>query len=202
MPDLITPSPTIHVLAGPNGVGKTTFADRYLPEVVKQLEFINADLIARGLSPYDPEAAAMEAGRIALRRIRHLITGRQSFTWETTLSGRSAVNWLTSARTQGYRLKGYFLWVRDVETTLDRICQRVTEGGHNIQVATTSRRRFPAVASIRRFRTSLPSTVRYLDHGGSLKMTVPLHACWLWRRTADSCYEIPRDLKGRLRKRG
>ena len=141
MPDLITPSPTIHVLAGPNGVGKTTFADRYLPEVVKQLEFINADLIARGLSPYDPEAAAMEAGRIALRRIRHLIAARQSFTWETTLSGRSAVNWLTSARTQGYRLKGYFLWVRDVETTLDRICQRVTEGGHNIQPE-VSRRRF------------------------------------------------------------
>ena len=80
--------PNIYVIAGPNGVGKTTFADRYLPDVIKQLEFINADMIARGLSPYNPDGAAMEAGRIALARIRHLIAAGESFTWETTMSGR------------------------------------------------------------------------------------------------------------------
>src|SRR5580698_8165973 len=97
--------PTLYVIAGPNGVGKTTFADRYLPQTIKQLEFVNADLIARGLSPYDPESAAMEAGRFALERIRHLIQTRQSFTWDTTMSGRTAAIWLKSAKESGYRIK-------------------------------------------------------------------------------------------------
>jgi predicted ABC-type ATPase len=133
--------PTLHIIAGPNGVGKTTFADRFLPQTIKELEFVNADLIARGLSPYDPDSVSMEAGRIALERIRHLINVKQSFTWETTMSGRTAAVWIKSAREAGYRIKCYFLWVRDVETTLHRIRQRVHEGGHNID-PDVSRRRF------------------------------------------------------------
>jgi len=133
--------PTIYVIAGPNGVGKTTFADRYLPDVIKELEFINPDLIARGLSPYNAEAVTLEAGRIALERIRHLVATRQSFTWETTMSGRTAINWLKDAKAAGFRLKGYFLWVRGVEMTLLRIRRRVAEGGHNIKPE-VSRRRF------------------------------------------------------------
>src|SRR5438128_11678080 len=103
--------PTPYVIAGPNGVGKTTFADEYLPDEVKQLEFINADLIARGLSPYDPDTVAIEAGKIALKRIKELITQKVGFTWETTMSGRTAVGWLGKARETGYTLKAYFLWV-------------------------------------------------------------------------------------------
>ena len=133
--------PTLFIIAGPNGVGKTTFADRYLPDEAKQLEFVNADLIARGLSPYDPESAAMEAGRIALKRIRELIASRTGFTWETTMSGRTAVVWLRQAREAGYILKTYFLWVRNPETTIRRIRQRVVEGGHAI-TEEVSRRRF------------------------------------------------------------
>jgi len=133
--------PTLFIIAGPNGVGKTTFADRYLPDEAKQLEFVNADLIARGLSPYDPEAAAMEAGRIALTRIRELIASRTGFTWETTMSGKTAVVWLRQAREAGYVLKAYFLWVRNSETTILRIRQRVVEGGHAIS-EDVSRRRF------------------------------------------------------------
>src|SRR6266478_6408258 len=120
--------PTLYVIAGPNGVGKTTFADEYLPEEAKQLEFVNADLIARGLSPYDPEAVAIEAGKIALKRIRELIEQKVGFTWETTMSGKTAVCWLRQARESGYFLKTYFLWVRNVETTIERIRERVTEG--------------------------------------------------------------------------
>ena len=137
--------PTLYILGGPNGVGKTTFADRYLPEEAKQLEFVNADLIARGLSPYDPEAVAIEAGKIALKRIRELIDQRISFTWETTMSGRTAVSWLRQARDSGYFLKTYFLWVRSPETTIERIRERVTEGGHNIEEEVSRRRFFKTI---------------------------------------------------------
>jgi predicted ABC-type ATPase len=133
--------PTLYIIAGPNGVGKTTFADRYLPDEAKQLEFVNADLIARGLSPYDPDSVSIEAGKIALKRIKELIANKISFTWETTMSGRTAVGWLRDARDAGYSLKAYFLWVREPEITIGRIKQRVVEGGHNIEEE-VSRRRF------------------------------------------------------------
>ena len=133
--------PTLYIIAGPNGVGKTTFANRYLPDEARQLEFVNADLIARGLSPFDPDSVSIEAGKIALRRIRELIAQKTGFTWETTMSGRTAIGWLRVARESGYNLKAYFLWVRHPETTINRIRQRVTEGGHNI-AEDVSRRRF------------------------------------------------------------
>ena len=133
--------PILYVIAGPNGVGKTTFANKYLPDEARQSEFVNADLIARGLSPYDPEAVAIEAGKIALKRIRELIQGQIGFTWETTMSGRTAVSWLKQAHDAGYVLKTYFLWVRDPEVVLRRIRQLVVEGGHNI-AEDVSRRRF------------------------------------------------------------
>ena len=133
--------PTLYIIAGPNGVGKTTFADRYLPDEAKQVEFVNADLIARGLSPYDPDSATVEAGRIALRRIRELIVQRRGFTWETTMSGKTAAGWLRKAGEAGYHRKVYFLWVREPEILIRRIRQRVAEGGHDIAEA-VSRRRF------------------------------------------------------------
>ena len=97
--------PTIYIIAGPNGAGKTTFADRYLPDEAKQLEFVNADSIARGLAPYDPDSAAIEAGRIVLRRIRTLIGQKVGFTYETTMSGKTALFWLEQAQRTGFALK-------------------------------------------------------------------------------------------------
>ena len=132
--------PTLYIIAGPNGVGKTTFADRYLPDEAKQLEFVNVDLIARGLSPYDPDSVAIEAGKIALKRIRELIAHRIGFTWETTMSGRTAVGWLREARDAGFYLKTYFLWVRDPAIAIARIRQRVAEGWHNIAEDVSHRR--------------------------------------------------------------
>lgn len=133
--------PTLYLIAGPNGVGKTTFADRYLPDEARQLEFVNADLIARGLSPYDPDSVSIEAGKMALRRIDELIARGIGFTWETTMSGRTAVRWLRQARNAGYFLKTYFLWVQQPEITIGRIRQRIVEGGHRIDEE-VSRRRF------------------------------------------------------------
>jgi predicted ABC-type ATPase len=132
--------PTLYIIAGPNGVGKTTFADSYLPDEAKQLEFVNADLIARGLSPYDPDSVTVDAGRIALKRIRELIAQRKGFTWETTMSGRSAARWLRQAGEAGYHRKAYFLWVPDPEILIRRIRQRVAEGGHDIAEALSKRR--------------------------------------------------------------
>ncbi|MBI5385196.1 MAG: Zeta toxin family protein [Verrucomicrobia bacterium] len=139
--------PTLYIIAVPNGVGKTTFADFYLPEEAKQLEFVNADLIARGISPYDPNGGALEAGRYALSRIKHLIAQRQGFTWETTMSGISAAVWLKDAKAKGYIIKCYFLWVRDAEVTLARIRQRVLDGGHNIEPDVVRRRFFKTITN-------------------------------------------------------
>ena len=137
--------PTLYIIAGPNGVGKTTFADRYLPDEAKQLEFVNSDLIARGLSPYDPESVGIEAGRIALKRIRELISHRIGFTWETTMSGKTAVVWLRQARKAGYVLKAYFIWVHSPEVAIVRIRQRVAEKGHNITEGVSRRRFFKTI---------------------------------------------------------
>src|ERR1035438_2830410 len=156
--------PTLYIIAGPNGVGKTTFADSYLPDEAKQLEFVNADLIARGLSPYDPDSATVEAGRIALKRIRELIALRKGFTWETTMSGRSAIGWLRGARAAGYVLKAYFLWVGDQEVVLRRIRQRVVEGGHNIAEQLSRRRFFKTIQNFLKLYRPLMDSWKLYDN--------------------------------------
>jgi len=101
----------LYVIAGSNGAGKTTFATEYLPRYVGRVDFINADLIARGLSPFRPEAAAMEAGRMVLQRIEQRITRHESFALETTLSGRGYAQTFMKIRKMGYRIEIYFLWI-------------------------------------------------------------------------------------------
>jgi predicted ABC-type ATPase len=185
--------PTLYIIAGPNGVGKTTFADRYLPDEAQQLEFVNADLIARGLSPYDPDSVGIEAGRIALKRIRELISHRIGFTWETTMSGKTSVVWLRQARDAGYVLKAYFLWVRNPETTIRRIRQRVVEGGHNI-TEDVSRRRFlktiqnfftiyrPVMTSWKLFQNELPGPrLLAVEKCGRLVLRDPLQFAQMQR---------------------
>ena len=185
--------PTLYIIAGPNGVGKTTFADRYLPDEAQQLEFVNADLIARGLSPYDPDSVGIEAGRIALKRIRELISHRIGFTWETTMSGKTSVVWLRQARDAGYVLKAYFLWVRNPETTIRRISQRVVEGGHNI-TEDVSRRRFlktiqnfftiyrPVMTSWKLFQNELPGPrLLAVEKCGRLVLRDPLQFAQMQR---------------------
>jgi predicted ABC-type ATPase len=169
--------PTIYVIAGPNGVGKTTFANRYLPEEIRQLEFVNADLIARGLSPFDPESVSVEAGRFALMRIRQLIQGRSSFTWETTLSGRTAVVWLRDAKAAGYVVRGYFLWVRDVEVTLQRIRRRVIEGGHNIPIEVSRRRFFKTIRNFFELYRSLLDDWKMIENNEDSRRLVAVEKC-------------------------
>ena len=124
--------PNLFVVAGPNGAGKTTYVRRFLPQEMRCREFVNADLIAAGLSPFDPDRAAFEAGRIMLRRLRELTDRRESFAFETTLSGHGYIEFLRDLRAAGYRIRLDFLWIPDLDITRNRVRQRVTKGGHNI----------------------------------------------------------------------
>src|SRR3954469_9799617 len=103
-------SPTAYLIAGPNGAGKTTFATEFLPDFVHCREFVNADLIAAGLSPFAPETQAIRAGRLSLTRIKELAETRSDFGFETTLAGRSYVHQLDGMGRSGYRIILFFLW--------------------------------------------------------------------------------------------
>src|SRR4051794_3261077 len=108
-------SPHLYVVAGPNGAGKSTFALRYLPQFARCQRFVNADLIASGLSPLAPEAAAMRAGRFMLEEINRLAKRLESFGFETTLSGQAYAKLLKKLKETGYYVHLYFIWLPDVE---------------------------------------------------------------------------------------
>ena len=133
-------SPSLYVIAGPNGAGKTTFAKEFLPHYAKCENFVNADLIAGGLSPFSPEAAAMRAGRLLLEQIRLLASKRSDFGFETTLSGVTYVSLLRTLKAQGYRIQLFFLWIPTIEMALARIADRVRRGGHDIPERVVRRR--------------------------------------------------------------
>ncbi|MBC8039025.1 MAG: hypothetical protein H7Y06_00625 [Opitutaceae bacterium] len=132
--------PNLFVIAGPNGAGKTTYARRFLPEEMRTREFVNADLIAAGLSPFAPDKAAYKAGRIMLNRLRELAAQRADFSFETTLSGRAYAPLLREMRAAGYRIRMDFLWIPQLGITRQRVRQRVAKGGHDIPDAVQLRR--------------------------------------------------------------
>lgn len=138
----------LYVIAGPNGVGKTTFATTFLPKYADCANFINADLIAKGMSPFSPQAAAIRAGRLVLSEINYFAERRASFAFETTLSGRSYLQSLENLKKCGYGVHIFFLWVKDVDVSVSRVQDRVRKGGHDVP-ETDIRRRFDR--SIRNF---------------------------------------------------
>lgn len=131
------------VIAGPNGAGKTSFAQSFLPREAGILHFINADLIAADLSPSAPETVAFQAGRLMLERMRELTDRRESFAFETTLSGRNYLRQIRLWQSDGYCVSLIFLRLPDEETAIARVAERVRQGGHNIPEAVI-RRRFHA----------------------------------------------------------
>lgn len=141
-------NPSVYIVAGPNGVGKTTFAREFLPRYANCRQFVNADLIAAGVSPFSPEAAAFRAGRLMLEEIERLANRGDDFGLETTFSGRTYMNLIPRLRRQPYSVHIFFLWVPGVELALSRIRDRVLEGGHDVPEAIV-RRRFDR--SIRNF---------------------------------------------------
>ena len=123
---------TLFIVAGPNGAGKTTFAESYLPDEAKCFEFINADLIAKGISPLRPESAGIEAGRILFRRMEAFSRRGLTFAFESTLSGHGHLERIRQLRAKGYRIVIYYLKLPSPELAIERVKNRVKEGGHNI----------------------------------------------------------------------
>jgi predicted ABC-type ATPase len=134
--------PRCLIIAGPNGAGKTTFAREYLPREGAVLHFVNADLLAAGLSPFDPYGARVAAGRLFLREIDRLAASKVDFAFESTLSGTAYLARLKRMRTAGYDVEIVYLRLSDVRLALQRVATRVRSGGHDVPVADVLRR-FP-----------------------------------------------------------
>lgn len=132
--------PNLYIIAGPNGAGKTTAAYTLLPEVMQIKEFVNADEIARGLSPFNVESVAFEAGRLMLKRIDYLLEKEVDFALETTLSTRSYVSLIRRAQQIGHTISLFYFWIPSAEVSKARVAQRVSRGGHNIPPDVIERR--------------------------------------------------------------
>jgi predicted ABC-type ATPase len=132
--------PCIVVLSGPNGAGKTTCAERLLRDTLAVDEFVNVDWIARGLSGFSPERAAMAAGRHMLRRLRELASARQSFAFETTLASKTFAPWLRGRKASGYEVRLVHLSLPNPEVAVQRVRGRVQEGGHDVPEEIVRRR--------------------------------------------------------------
>lgn len=133
----------IVIIAGPNGAGKTTFAREFLPREAECPDFINVDLIAAGLSPFDPDRAALRAGRLVIEEIKRRVLAGESFAFETTLAGRNYARLIPQWRAAGYYVKLIFLSLPTADVAVARVAARVAQGGHNIPEEVI-RRRFDA----------------------------------------------------------
>ncbi|MEW6280303.1 MAG: AAA family ATPase [Candidatus Eremiobacterota bacterium] len=165
-------APTLLLLAGPNGAGKTTAAPRLLRDRLGSLEFINADRIARGLSSFNPDRVAFQAGRILLARARQLARDRESFAVETTLSGRTYASWIPALKREGYRLDLLFLWLPSEELALSRVSHRVSLGGHDIPPAVVRRRYRAGLGNFFRLYRPLADSWRFYDNSGATPVLV------------------------------
>lgn len=132
--------PSVVILDGPNGAGKSTVAPELLRDTLSVNEFVNADVIARGLSAFDPESAAIAAGRVMLARLHELARQRVSFSFETTLASRSFAPWLRDLRASGYAVHLFFLWLSSADLAVQRVAERVAAGGHTVPEDAVRRR--------------------------------------------------------------
>jgi len=137
MPDHL---PHVIVLAGPNGAGKSTSARDVLAETLGVTTYVNADVIAAGLSGFDPDAAVVEASRIMVERLRELAEMRANFAFETTLAARSYFTWLRQLNESGYTIRLYYFWLQSPDIAVARVAVRVRMGGHNIPEGTIRQR--------------------------------------------------------------
>ena len=160
----LRPLKDIIIIGGPNGAGKSTSAPAIIPRRLDIREFVNADEIARGLSPFNPEGAAIAAGRLLVERIQALIRSGESFAFETTCAGRAHAHWLRECKMHDWRVTFIFLWLPTPEAALDRVAKRVREGGHGIPKDIVIRRWRAGAANMRNIYLPLSDVAMIYDN--------------------------------------
>jgi len=164
----------IIIIAGSNGAGKTTFAREFLPKEIGCPVFVNADLIAAGLSPFEPATAAIRAGRMMIEEIEDHVREKRSFAFETTLSGRRYARMIPQWQVVGYRIKLVFLYLEDVRIAVERIRIRVRQGGHGIPEDVVRRRYEAGWRNFRQIYKNLVDTWVVYDNSGETPVLVDL----------------------------
>lgn len=157
--------PTLYIIAGCNGAGKTTAAYSLLPEVFQTVEFVNADEIARGLSPFNVDSVAFQAGRIMLERMDYLLQENKSFAFETTLSGLSYLRFIRTAKMKGYEVVFFFVTLNTPELAEQRVAIRVAKGGHDIPQDVIARRYWKGIHNFSKYATEADDWYLYDNSG-------------------------------------
>ncbi|MBT3806330.1 MAG: Zeta toxin family protein [Desulfobacula sp.] len=148
-----------YIIAGPNGAGKTTFAENFLPVEAECLNFINADLIAKGIAPFNPESVALEAGKVFLKRVHTIVSNRESFAFETTLSGLNYIESIKNWKKIGYE-----------EMAVKRVQLRVSQGGHNVPVDVIKRRYHRGWKNFQNYYKKLADAWVIFDNSGNIPL--------------------------------
>jgi predicted ABC-type ATPase len=162
----------LYIISGCNGAGKTTASYTILPEILDCKEFVNADEIAKGLSPFQPEKASFEAGRIMLNRIDELFQKEVDFAFETTLSAKSYISIVKKAQSQGYFVTLIFFWLNSVELAKQRVKVRVNEGGHNIPEDVIERRYIRGIKNLFEIYLKNCDNVMLFDNSNKLPVLI------------------------------
>ena len=177
--------PNLYIIAGCNGAGKTTASMTILPEILDCEEFVNADEIARGLSPFHPEKVAFEAGRIMLNRMNHLLEKGEDFAFETTLSAKIFVNFIQRAHEKDYHVTLVFFWLNNIKLAQQRVKERVKRGGHNIEKEVIERSYYAGLKNLKELYTPICDDWMIFDNSkntaliaqGNFNCNTPFHAC-------------------------
>lgn len=157
-------TPQIIVISGPNGSGKTTLAPYLLRDKYEIMEYVNADTIASGLSAFQPEKVAFDAGRIMLKRLNSLVKQKMSFAFETTLASRFYANWLKGLIEQGFEFHLLYIWLQNPELALERVNERVRLGGHNIAEDVIYRRYYNGLKNLRQLYCPIATSWSIFDN--------------------------------------
>jgi predicted ABC-type ATPase len=179
--------PNLYIISGCNGAGKTTASFTVLPEMLNCREFVNADEIARGISPFNPESVAIQAGKIMLRRIDELLYQKVDFAIETTLTTKSYINTIQNAKDKGYQVTLLFFWLSDVELAIERVKTRVLEGGHNIPEEVIRRRYAKGIENLKLFIAEVDfwfvlnnskETLKFIAEGNKIEINIFDNETW------------------------
>lgn len=164
--------PHLIIIAGSNGSGKTSAAPALLQDALHVDDFVNADVIAHGLCAFQPEKAAIQAGRIMLDRMHTLAKERANFAFETTLASRTFSTWIPELKQQGYRFHLIFLWLKNVELAVFRVKERVKDGGHSVPEATIRRRYVAGLKNFFHLYRQLADSWQFYDNSEANQLTL------------------------------